>query len=195
MLSTIPPLEVPSVLVKIMPVKFSASLNIRYESRNYGFKNSRFAISTMVPKNKVEYLLFLARQFRESCLDLKIHYSLHSTSDVQRKELIPNSASLNLVLEILKYIKEQYNTKIEIHYSLIKEVNDSGRDIAFLNKHNLPVKFLKLAESEQNNFIGISQEEYKKIRDEQIVFESEYYEPPGSDIGASCGQINLYRYI
>ena len=160
------------------------------------FDTVRFAVATMIPKNRIEELFELVRGMRRQ--QLKLHYSLHTMDPDERKEVMPNSLSGEFGIMLLKYIAERYyNVKLEIHYTLIKEFNDYPEDIKKLAELMIPTKFIKLATKE-----GYDGEptDFDKYTDECIpAFKAvnnfcEYYDPPGADVGASCGQIHIASY-
>ena len=172
---------------------------VRYKYQD-NFTTIRFSISTMVPKYKLLDLMNLAKDFYNSKLDFKIHYSLHSTNKEDREYLMPNCLNHYYVIPILHYLQETYDTKIELHYTLIKNLNDFTNsfgipyEIEVLKSYGLPIKFLKFAEVD--NMQSVSYEEYLEyVKPYFKDSECEYYEPPGSDIGASCGQFTMEEYI
>jgi 23S rRNA (adenine2503-C2)-methyltransferase len=158
------------------------------------YKRNKVAISTMVPK---DYLYELSQFKLPFDIDGKIHYSLHFMDQLTREIFMPQTENFKYVIPILKKIRDNTNTKIELHYTLIKGINDSEDDMTKLAKLELPVKFLQF-NPKDNTLRGVSEESYnrriKPILDTWNT-PSEYYIPPGRDIGASCGQISINKYL
>lgn len=156
-----------------------------------------FAVSTIVPNNKIVDLFYIAREFYNNKMQLKFHYSLHTISAIDRITLMPNAErSVELILNILDYINKIYDFDIELHYTLVKGFNDSKNDMIDLYKLKMPIKFLKLAEKENYDGKTVSLDDYKARIAPYFNERSDvkYYEPPGADIGASCGQITFEVY-
>lgn len=161
------------------------------------YDHVRFAVSTIVPKKRLANLFCVARDFNELGLDLKLHYSLHNLNTPLREELMPMAEDWGWVLDALHYIEKTYEVDIELHYTLVKGFNDKKNLLLALRNLSIPVKFLKLAEKEGFSGEAVSLEDYneriKPLFKDYV--EVEYYDPPGSDIGASCGQINIKEYL
>ena len=98
-----------------------------------------------------------------------------------------------------EYIKlHKTNDPVEIHYTLIKDINDSQNELKklceLLSKYNIPIKFirfnplndLKISENEQIWIDEIS----KKVSGLRI----KTYSPPGREIGSSCGEFTKHYY-
>lgn len=172
---------------------------------NHTFKNVRFAISTMIPFNKLQELFKLADAMKHH--ELKIHYSLHSTEKKTREELMPFALDHTTVLPVLKYINKIYqNIDTEIHYTPLRNKHGHIKNTEqyewmklanISNNTGIPVKFLKLSVKEGFEKRCVTEEDYKEYI--LPLFETkeakcEYYTAPGEDIGASCGQISQGAY-
>lgn len=156
----------------------------------------RFAVASLVPSTTklIEFL----KKVSAAELPMKFHYSLHSPRDEVRKELMPAAAPASLVFPILdEFTNNTYNKmRAEVHYSLMKGINDSKEDALMLSHlaENFPIKILKLSEKENTDLIGSPNvSEFRKWLESQDMF-TEYYEPPGADVGSSCGQFLLDYY-
>ena len=123
-----------------------------------------YAISTMMPYDNIDNLIKIVEYYEVS---LKIHFSLHNPFDSKRVDLIPSSnVSIKDALSILtKYNNRIKNNKkimniynkfhsldelIEIHYTLIKDVNDSNcclKELIYLLEHYpMTIKFIRFNE-------------------------------------------------
>ena len=131
-------------------------------------------------------------------LDIKVHLSMHYTNDVDRKEWMPNCGELKESIEQLK----RYKGKKEIHYTLIKDINDKQEDIQFLidnfkNNEDITIKFIRFNPKDSSSSIGTKEERIQEIVELMKANMSnpiEVYTPPASDIGGSCGQFLLDYY-
>lgn len=148
----------------------------------------RFAVASLIPTHE----LFKEFETRVMQLNLKckFHYSLHTTDPVMRKSLMPGASPI--CLDLIFHYMESTNNSAEIHYSLINDINDDIKDatrlIELLKGKPITVKLLKLSEKPGDILL-----ESKRIKEFQAMLEAggittEYYEPPGSDVGSSCGQ-------
>jgi len=177
-----------------------------------GYKNIGYALATMMPNNNIIKLTELVNKLN---IPLKIHFSMHTPIDDKRFDLIPSTkvkveealtylVNYRNTLQINKKIMDEYvklhrtNDPIEIHYTLIKGVNDSEEELEkvceLLSEYKVPIKFirfnpindLKISDNEQ---IWI-QEISKKISGLRI----KTYTPPGREIGSSCGEFTKHYY-
>lgn len=148
-------------------------------------------------------------------IPLKVHFSMHTPIDKERFILIPGTRVS--VEEALGYLEEYRNTirsnkkimneyvklhrtddPVEIHYTLIKDVNDGKRQLAvlcdLLKKYQIPIKFirfnpineLKISENEKLWIDAIA----KSVPGLRI----KTYSPPGREIGSSCGEFTKHYY-
>src|SRR5699024_1665801 len=97
-------------------------------------------------------------------IPLKVHFSLHTPIEKDRLELIPSTkVTINEALEYLqnyrntlqnntefikKYIQfHRTNDPVEIHYTLIKDVNDQELELNevcnLLSKYRIAIKFIR----------------------------------------------------
>jgi 23S rRNA (adenine2503-C2)-methyltransferase len=161
----------------------------------------RFAVATSLPKNYWFNFFKLVSLIEENDLKVKIHLSLHYTMDNIRKQWMPNSLDILPSLVALEYFKKLTNNSVEIHYTLIDGVNDTEQDAILLSEllknRGIPVKFLFYNEKPSIDFHASSKQKLDIFRKyfEPYNIESEYYIPPGLDVGASCGQFLLDYYL
>ena len=177
-----------------------------------GYEKIGYALATMMPNNNILKLTELVNRLN---IPLKVHFSMHTPIDNERFDLIPSTKVT--VEEALTYlihyrntlqsndkIMDEYikfhrtNDPIEIHYTLIKGVNDSQEELKkvceLLSKYRIPIKFirfnpindLKISENEQIWIDEIS----KKVSGLRI----KTYSPPGREIGSSCGEFTKHYY-
>ena len=177
-----------------------------------GYENIGYALATMMPNNNILKLTELVNRLN---IPLKIHFSMHTPIDNNRFDLIPSTkVTVEEALTYLihyrnnlqsndkimsEYIKlHRTNDPVEIHYTLIKDVNDSQKELKkvceLLSKYRIPIKFirfnplndLKISENEQIWIDEIS----KKVSGLRI----KTYSPPGREIGSSCGEFTKHYY-
>lgn len=169
-------------------------------TQEYG-SNIRFAVATMLPKHSWTNFFKLTKLIRDNKLPVKFHLSLHSPFDNIRETLIPNALDIQLSIEAFNYYTSVTNNAVEIHYSLIEGINDRPEDIEELGRlswvHNIPIKFMPYNEKESSDMVKSDIENFKwKIAYyDTLGISYEFYTPPGSDIGASCGQFLFEYYL
>lgn len=177
-----------------------------------GYDKIGYAISTMMPNNN---LLKLTEMVNELSIPLKVHFSLHTPIDKDRLDLIPSTkVTIKEALEYLqfycntlqkneeflkKYVQfHRTNDPIEIHYTLIKNVNDGEIELKeicnLLSKYKIPIKFIRF---NPTNTLEKSEQEEKwiKVISKKIPnLRIKTYSPPGREIGSSCGEFTKHYY-
>jgi len=161
---------------------------------------SRFGMATMMPKNSTTEFFRLAELVKKNKIELKMHLSLHFINDTPRTEWMPNALDINSSISALDFYNNFTKNPVELHYTLIEGVNDFTSDMLVLKglvkNKNINVKFLHYKERE-----SIGEEAPHEDNIKEIVWsfkndglEAEFYNPPGEDIGSSCGQFLLDKY-
>ena len=90
------------------------------------------------------------------------------------------------------------NIPVEIHYTLIKGVNDGNKElkclINLLKEYNIPIKFIKF--NETNTLKRSDNEEIwiKSLKEELPNLNIKSYSPPGRCVGSSCGEFTKHYY-
>lgn len=183
---------------------------ITWIKKIYKYSHVGLAISTMFPNVPIKDLFEF---INGTNTPMKIHFSLHSPIEEVRQGLIPSS--YNKIPEILSALNIyatgiSYNTAImmehaflhrtnrltEIHYTLIKDVNDTDEELEELIKlakeYKISVKFIKFNPKDD---MEISQKEKKWVKAlEKAGVYVKTYTPPGKNIGASCGEFTKHYY-
>ena len=158
----------------------------------------RFAVSSLIPE------LGLMRKFtnlvKENNLRMKFHFSLHSPDAGIRHAIMPAAQGITASLILVDIFMTHTGNSAEIHYSLIKGVNDRDEDleslIKLLSSGRIPIKFLVYNKKPSVNLKPSKDRRVEKFRRrlEAAGIPTEYYHPPGSDIGSSCGQFLMQYY-
>ena len=160
------------------------------------YENIRGSIATIIPQ--FELLDKFEKKVNELNLDFKLHLSLHYTDDNNRWEWMPYASGIeNSIIKLKKY-----SGRKEIHYTLIKNKNDTDKDIEFLintfkDNPEVTIKFIRFNPKDSSSTIGTSESRIKEIVDHmknKMNNEIEIYTPPAGDIGGSCGQFLLDYY-
>lgn len=162
------------------------------------FDNVRFGLATMLPKKSWSNLLELAGFVNKHDINLKIHLSLHFVDDDQRKEWMPSALGIIPSIDLLNTYHDITGNPIEVHYTIMDGVNDSEYHIGKLHKllkRECIIKFMMYSERDTIDVQRASEARIDKSIHylEGLGYTAEYYEPPGNDIGASCGQF-LMQY-
>jgi len=151
----------------------------------------RFAVATMIPSAS------LMRNFTQVAkhLPIKLHLSLHSPFDGIRSKMMPQAVDVLPSLELLRDYKEVTKNPIEIHYTLIDGFNDREEDqeeiISLFKKAGIleaTIKFLDFKARPDSEIQGSSRVDDFMDALEDAGVPTEFYAPPGPDIGSSCGQ-------
>lgn len=160
---------------------------------NEGIPYVRFAIATSIPRNNWTQFFHLTNRIKEDNLPVKIHLSLHYTTDELRRQWMPSSLEIEPSIACVDFYHKHTGNPVEIHYALIDGVNDTKEDAIRLTDlikgKDFNVKFLFYNEKESLDYHASNITKIKVFRmhlvDSFIPFE--YYVPPGLSIGASCG--------
>lgn len=161
------------------------------------YTDVRFAVATIIPSRKV--FKAFSDMVKSNELNIKMHLSLHSIDQVVRSELMPRAMPIIDSLKLLQQYADDTGNEIEIHHTLIKDVNDSESDLNSLlkllkklnfSKYNVTYKLLSFSEGPEIDLK--KSDNYELFEDciKRIGIRSEIYLPPGSDIGAGCGQFD-----
>jgi dCMP deaminase len=177
-----------------------------------GYKDIGFALATMMPNNNISKLTETVNKLN---IPLKFHFSMHTPITSERFNLIPSTnVSVEDALSYLihyrntiqknsviteKYTKFHRTTDpIEIHYTLIENVNDSDKELnelsSLLDKYKIPIKFIKF--NPINDLKRSTKEAtwIQKINTEVPGLRTKTYAPPGKEIGSSCGEFTKHYY-
>lgn len=157
----------------------------------------RFAIATLMPKNSFGRFVALANVIKSRGLNVKIHLSLHFTEDELRNEWMPMAENIKPSVDMLEWYKDYTGNSVEIHYTPIQDINNSFNDIlnlcTLLGHRDIPIKFLKFSTRKSEPYQPADNVEYMMGELDSQGIECEFYDPPGRDVGASCGQF-LFDY-
>jgi len=168
-----------------------------------GLSVVRFGLATSLPINSIGKFYALMRDVKSYDLNVKVHLSLHYTDDAIRARWMPNSTDIKTSITTLELYHRYTGRAVEIHYTLIKDLNDTESDALkltdLLRYRDIPVKFLFYNEKASLEYTRSSIKRYQlfKCYLDFYCIKNEYYTPPGLDVGASCGQFLLdyyYRY-
>lgn len=163
------------------------------------FSKIRFAIATMLPETHWVQFFTLTQAVREYALPVKIHLSLHSALEDCRGTLIPRALPIEPSIKALQFYQAATGNAVELHYALIKDVNDSHNDLTalfyLLHKSKIPIKFMPYNEKTTSVWKkGDILADYIELLIENGI-SHEFYTPPGLDVGASCGQFLFDYYV
>jgi len=131
-------------------------------------------------------------------LPIKFHLSLHSSDPLVRAKLMPAAAGIDESIQLIEEYSRETNNPVEVHYSLMDKVNDFEDDVLrlvyLLGGKNISVKILYHSEKEFSDLKKSGRVAlFRKLLEERGV-ETEFYDPPGRDIGSSCGQFLMTYY-
>lgn len=157
------------------------------------FNIVRFAVASLIPTYK-QFEKF-KQLVVENNLPVKFHWSLHTTNVELRKDIMPGAAEMNV--PVVSSFTDTGNA-LEIHYTIMDEVNDTDVDAEKLIKlfANTKANIKLMRYSEKKDLDLQRSKKVGEFMDKLIAggIKTEYYEPPGNDVGSSCGQFLLDHY-
>jgi 23S rRNA (adenine2503-C2)-methyltransferase len=166
-----------------------------------------YAVATMMPSEAL--MREFTRAFRN--FPMKLHLSLHSPFDDVRRKMMPQAVNVKTSLTLLREFQKSQGMSpkaIEIHYTLIDGFNDRVEDkqeiinlwgqIAKEDTQagawgggfpkETTIKFLDFKARPDAEMQGSHRVSEFRAALEKAGISTEFYNPPGSDIGSSCGQ-------
>ena len=177
-----------------------------------GYEHIGYALATMMPNKNILDLTTLVDRLN---IPLKVHFSMHTPIDNKRFDLIP-STKVNIeeaLAYLIKYRKcvqandeimrkyielHRTNDPVEIHYTLIKGVNDSQEELdkvcQILSKYNIPIKFIRFNPINDLKISGKEEIWVSEISKQLPGLRIKTYSPPGREIGSSCGEFTKHYY-
>ena len=177
------------------------------------YEDVSYAVSTMMPNSS---LRTFGNEVCERGFPAKVHFSMHSGFSDERFNLLPctkvtNGEALEMlcsyrslvrgVPEIVNNLKNFHcgdDDPVEIHYTLIKGINDSDRHLEELitlsKEFRVPIKFLRfnpIGELERSlvteNWIDVIGSVMPDLKVREYI-------PPGHQVGSSCGEFTKHYY-
>ena len=177
-----------------------------------GYEDIAYSLATMMPNKNILKLKELVMNLN---IPLKVHFSMHTPIDEERFNLIPSThVSVEEALSYLvdyrntlqsnetimnKYIKlHTTNDPIEIHYTLIEDVNDSDHELnkvcELLSKYQVPIKFIRFNPINELKRSTNEDKWVTRIKEEAPDLRIKTYSPPGREVGSSCGEFTKHYY-
>ena len=177
-----------------------------------GYEDIAYSLATMMPNKNILKLKELVMNLN---IPLKVHFSMHTPIDEERFNLIPSThVSVEEALSYLvdyrntlqsnetimnKYIKlHTTNDPIEIHYTLIEDVNDSDHELnkvcELLSKYQVPIKFIRFNPINELKRSTNEDKWVTRIKEEVPDLRIKTYSPPGREVGSSCGEFTKHYY-
>lgn len=160
------------------------------------YKTVRFAVASLIPQ--LSLMEKFIQSVKENNLKMKFHLSLHSVDPMVRKSLMPASDLIEESIKLVESFMRLTGNSAEIHYALMRGINDRESDmevlIALLEGRFIPVKFLAYNEKPTATFKESKRVKYFRRKLGLAGIKTEYYKPPGWDIGSSCGQFLMDYY-
>lgn len=162
-----------------------------------GYSSVRFAVSTILPSRAP--FEKLVDEVVGSGLRFKLHWSLHAPFEERRASLMPSATPVRAAVRMVEEWMDRTGLPAEVHYALMDGVNDRDEDVRALSEElgrRAVVKLLRFAEHGRDpGLVGSSRTDEFRAKLEAAGLRTECYSPPGRDIGASCGQFLLDRYV
>jgi 23S rRNA (adenine2503-C2)-methyltransferase len=159
---------------------------------------TRFAMSTSLPEKNFTDFFNMSRLIKNNKLNVKMHLSLHCSTDDERSKLMPNALAIKPSISAMRFYRDLTGNPVELQYIVNNETNwyNIIDLIPLISETNFLLKFMPL-----NSKGKITQKQAPdKIRDiicrlrKNFNIDSEYCISPGIDIGSSCGSFNMEEY-
>lgn len=187
-------------------------MNEKVIKEKFKYKTIGYALATMMPNDNIVKLTEMVERLN---MPLKVHFSMHTPIDEKRFELIPSTrvsvaqalkylVSYRNCLQLNEKVMKEYvklhrtNDPVEIHYTLISEVNDGkdelGKVCELLEDVKIPIKFIRF------NPTGTLQRSVNETKWIETITQKvpnlriKTYAPPGRQIGSSCGEFTKHYY-
>ncbi len=153
------------------------------------YPNNKFALATTGVN--LEYILKLSEDLKDIS-KFKLTISLHSAIEYKRKDLMPISKNLPLLVETVKKYQQVSGREVEWNYVLFEGVNDSVSDAKSLYEllgKDQYIKINRFNKVEISNLTESSKVETFISELKKYGIQVEYYETNGVDIDGGCGQM------
>lgn len=157
-------------------------------------KPVRFGIATMVPNNGIEKLTKWV--VANPGTSVKLHLSVHGIDS--RSEIVKSKIGIETAIGMIQKYSEDTHMPIEYHYTLVSGINDSMLELEKFKQlidrgcQSDTVKFLTLSEVGDCRKSEVSNAELVSLFNGLTV---EFYDPPGRDVGSSCGMFDKSLYM
>lgn len=160
-------------------------------------KGIRFSVSTIMPDTAGEAMQIWHKWAEtHQWIHVKFHLSVHGIFHSDR--IVKRGISIGVAISNLKKYNMVTGNPIEYHYTLVDGVNDSIDElesfsalVAAPNNDKVTVKFLSLSETNGCKKSKLTEAKIRAMFPYNIV---EFYDPPGRDVGASCGMFDVDIY-
>ncbi len=123
----------------------------------------------------------------------KIQLSFHSPFDEERKKLIPNTADLNVILDILSDYHSKHNAKITLNYIVLDGINDTVKHVKWIKRilEKYPFSFKINEYHDVGTWYAQSKHRDRFIAQlhKEGIF-PKVYDTGWVDIWAACGQLS-----
>lgn len=167
-------------------------LTVAMELLKTKYDRIRFALCTMMPN--LDSIIDLTKwATRNPNQKIKLHLSVHGIYN--RYKIVKNNVNIYKAINQVQIFHKLTDNPIEYHYTLVNGVNDSDTELRefefFVKGDGSTVKFLTLSETNGCAQSTISQDYIRTLFSNNVV---EFYNPPGRDVGASCGMFNKELY-
>src|SRR3989338_8993281 len=156
----------------------------------------RFGVASLIPN--LNAMRDLIKLVDINQLPLKFHLSLHSPDEKTRTVIAPAARDITRSVALVEFFMRRTSNSAEMHYALIDGINDRDEDlrglVTLLKGRGIPIKFLVY--NVKPSLAFKRSKKIKKFRStlEKEGIKTEYYHPPGWDIGSSCGQFLMDYY-
>lgn len=156
------------------------------------YENIRFGMATMCPSvSAIKKLTRWAENHKH--IRFKLHLSVHGIR--HRDRIIKSNVDIETAINHTIMYAMRTGNPIEFHYAIVAGYNDQlGEILEFSNltrSENATIKFLTVSENNGCHQGHLPEEMLATLFPSRVV---EFYNPPGRDVGASCGMFDQEIY-
>ena len=157
----------------------------------WGLRQFELATVGIVPQ-----IYEMLEDFQGSDISIRLNLSLHASTDVQRRQIIPMTQEYGVgeIIQAAAAYAAAFNTKARIRYMLFHGFNNTEGDAARLTTllQGKPLKLI-LSQYNENNIEGLIPANRLEVLDfyntMKTAVEAEIFHNFGSDIQGGCGQL------
>ena len=127
-------------------------------------------------------------------IPIKLHISLHGSSDEQRKQIIPYALPIIETLSVAESFALKTQTEVKLNYVLVSGFNDGGEDANRLSellkgKHGLVIKLSDLNSEDEALIVSSEKADQFEKQLNNYGIRTCRFTSMGKDIKAGCGEL------
>jgi 23S rRNA (adenine2503-C2)-methyltransferase len=127
-------------------------------------------------------------------IPVKLHFSLHASSDEQRMEVVPYAKPLRDTFNAAEHFAVETGNKVKMNYVLVAGLNDTEGDAGrlgrlFKGRRGLVLKISDLNTEDESKIVSREQADQFESWIKEWEIETCRFSSHGTDIKAGCGEL------